>query len=73
MADTIKMTDRPTINIPEAVIVDVETDISAYNWNSLSNSMYISSNTEVDIEMGYTEDDLEDAVDYWEHVHDYDY
>ena len=53
--------------------MDMETDISAYNWNSLSNSMYISPNTEVDIEMGYTEEELEDAVEYWEHLHDYDY
>lgn len=75
MADIIKMTNHPTIEIPQVdfVMVDVELDVSTYEEESEPIHMYISPDTEPDVEMGYTEQELEDALEYWEHLHDYDY
>ena len=73
------MTNRPTISIPEEedVVVNMELTVSTYEEEAEPIHMYISPDTEPeqnpDVEMGYTEEELEEILEYWEHLHDYDY
>lgn len=57
------MATRPNIEIPEYTM-----ETTVYTEEDL----YVSSVTDDD-DSGYTEEELEELLEYWEYLYDYDY